>query len=155
MPKRYSPPNGDVCVILHDRLHDILALASHAKQAHWTVTGRNFLSLHEFFDSVFESLTGFADELAERIAAIGGQVKATVKHVAKGSQLPDYPVDITKSDQHIEAFSKALFQLKMLVRGNVRTVAELEDDGSADLLTSMSRKIDELCWMVGAQIEPK
>ncbi len=155
MPKRFSPPNDDICIILQDRLYDLLALASHAKQAHWTVTGRNFLTLHEFFDSIFTTLTGFADELAERIAALGGHVKGTIKFVAKGSQLPEYPVDITKAEQHIEAFSKALFQLKMLLRGNVRTVAELEDDGSVDLLTSMSRKIDELCWMVGAQIEPR
>lgn len=155
MPNRFTPPNDDVCEILQNRLYDLIDLASHAKQVHWTVHGPNFLALHEFFDSVHSDLNAFADEVAERIAALGGHVKGTVRAVAKESHLSDHPLDIQDGAKHIEAFSKSLFQLKMVVRGNVRTVTELDDDGSADLLTGLLRKIDELSWMVGAQMVAK
>ncbi len=155
MPKRFTPPSDEVCSILQDRLYDFLSLAGDAKQAHWTVTGVNFLTLHEFFDRIFSELMDYADEIAERIVTLGSQVMGTVKCVAKGSHLPEYPTKISKGEQHIEAFSKSLFQLKMIMRANVHTVSELEDNGSADLLSDLSRKIDQLCWMVGSQIEAK
>ncbi|WP_299153734.1 DNA starvation/stationary phase protection protein Dps [uncultured Tateyamaria sp.] len=155
MPKRFVPPNDDVCEVLQQRLFDLIDLASHAKQIHWTVQGREFLALHEFFDEVHADLSDCADHVAERIAALGGHVRGTAKAVAKGSHLPDYPLDIAAAQKHINAFSSSIFQLKMLVRGNVKTVTELKDYSSADLLNQLSRKIDEISWMVGAQMEPK
>ncbi len=155
MPNRFVPPNDDVCEVLQQRLYDLIDLASHAKQVHWTVQGREFLALHEFFDKVNAELNDHADIVAERIAALGGQVKGTIQAAAKDTHLPDYPLNIASTTNHIEAFSSSIFQLKILVRASVKTVAELNDNCSADLLSELSRKIDEISWMVGAQMEPK
>ncbi|WP_299593335.1 DNA starvation/stationary phase protection protein Dps [uncultured Tateyamaria sp.] len=155
MPKRFVPPNDDVCEVLQQRLYDLIDLASHAKQVHWTVQGREFLALHQFFDNVNAELNEHADIVAERIAALGGQVKGTIQAAAKDSHLPDYPLDVSSAPKHIEAFSSSIFQLKMLVRASAKLVADLNDNGSADLLSELSRKIDEISWMVGAQMEPK
>ncbi len=154
MPKRFAPPNDDVCEVLQQRLYDLINLASHAKQVHWTVQGREFLALHEFFDKVQADLNEHADIIAERIAALGGHVRGTIQAAVKGSQLPDYPLDIASAPKHIEAFSSSIFQLKMVVRASTKSVSELNDNGSADLLSELSRKIDEISWMVGAQMEP-
>src|SRR6476620_2341907 len=50
---------------------DLIDLSLVAKQAHWNVIGRNFLSVHESLDELVTVARDFTDAAAERATAIG------------------------------------------------------------------------------------
>nr|WP_192756176.1 ferritin-like domain-containing protein [Actinopolymorpha pittospori] len=52
-------------------LVDLLGLALNGKQLHWHVQGRLFLPIHQRLDKVIKDARGFADEVAERLVALG------------------------------------------------------------------------------------
>ncbi|RLS43744.1 MAG: DNA starvation/stationary phase protection protein Dps, partial [Planctomycetota bacterium] len=71
-----------LCNLLNQRLSDLLDLGLQAKQAHWNVKGPQFISLHELFDSVASDVSGFVDDVAERITALGGTAEGTLQVVS-------------------------------------------------------------------------
>ncbi|MBN4844921.1 DNA starvation/stationary phase protection protein, partial [Staphylococcus sp. EG-SA-29] len=60
-----------VAEILQPRLHALNDLQLTLKHAHWNVVGRNFIGVHEMLDPQIELVRGYADELAERMSALG------------------------------------------------------------------------------------
>jgi starvation-inducible DNA-binding protein len=139
--------------LLNARLLDTLDLRMALKQAHWNVKGPNFIGLHELFDAVQTRVAVFVDDIAERSVALGGLVDGTVQGVAKGTQLPPYPADITDQKAHIEAVSDRLAAYGKLARAAINTADEAGDIDTADLFTGISRQIDKDLWMVEAHLQ--
>jgi starvation-inducible DNA-binding protein len=141
-----------VAVFLNERLADLLDLAMQAKQAHWNVKGPSFLPLHELFDSIAGLLPGFIDEVAERIVALGGVAEGTLASVASHTSLPPYPTDITSGAEHLEAISDAIADVGKRVRADIGRAGDLGDEGTADLLTGLSRELDKQLWFVESHL---
>ncbi|EUA43327.1 DNA protection during starvation protein [Mycobacterium xenopi 4042] len=53
------------------------------KHIHWNVVGPNFIGVHEMIDPQVEAVRGYADVLAERIAALGPLRKAPLVRSSK------------------------------------------------------------------------
>src|ERR1700742_4551120 len=79
--------------LLQARLSDCLDLEAQMKQAHWNVKGKDFIQLHELFDSVHTIVENFVDTIAERITALGGVADGRVQTTAKKSNLYEYPLE--------------------------------------------------------------
>lgn len=70
--------NGDeVAGLLQGRLHALNDLQLVLKHVHWNVVGPNFIAVHEMLDPQTETVRGFADEVAERIATLGTSPRAS------------------------------------------------------------------------------
>jgi starvation-inducible DNA-binding protein len=138
--------------ILGARLIDAIDLRLSLKQAHWTVKGPNFIGLHELFDQIQGHVATFEDDLAERIAALGGVANGTTQAVALGTRLKAYPGDITAERQHVEAVADRLASFGKLVRAGIDASDEVGDKGTADLFTSISRRVDKDLWLVEAHL---
>ncbi|MCE9602830.1 MAG: DNA starvation/stationary phase protection protein Dps [Gemmatimonadetes bacterium] len=136
--------------LLGQRLADCLDLQSQCKQAHWNVKGPNFIALHELFDRINESVEGYVDAIAERIVQLGGIAEGTVRAVAAKSALIDYPLALGSGEEHVAALSDSLSQFGRTVRLGIAEMNDLTDAGSADLLTEVSRGIDQWLWFVEA-----
>ncbi len=136
--------------LLGQRLADCLDLQSQCKQAHWNVKGPNFIALHELFDRINESVEGYVDAIAERIVQLGGIAEGTVRAVAAKSVLIDYPLALSSGEEHVAALSDSLSQFGRTVRVGIEEMNDLTDAGSADLLTEVSRGIDQWLWFVEA-----
>ena len=67
---------------LNGRLADAIALALAAKQAHWNVKGRNFIAVHELFDTVHTNLREQIDIFAERVQQLDGVAVGTAEKVS-------------------------------------------------------------------------
>jgi starvation-inducible DNA-binding protein len=141
--------------LLDARLADALDLQSHAKQAHWNVRGPAFIALHELFDRVSEAVEGHVDDLAERIAQLGGSVSTTSRAVAKASSLKDYPADAVSGPEHVAALSASLSSFGAKARKAIDVATKAEDAGTADLFTQISRSIDQQLWFVEAHAQAK
>ena len=135
---------------LNQLLADSSDLVMQAKQAHWNVRGPNFIALHRLFDEVYEHAGEWSDELAERIAQLGGQVFGTLQAAAKTSRLSPYPLELVDEQDHVEQLASAMAQFGASVREAIDTFDELGDKDTADLCTEISRELDKDLWFVEA-----
>ena len=138
---------------LNARLADAVALSAAIKQAHWNVKGRNFIAVHELFDQVFKNLQVHVDEMAERVQQLDGVAVGTVEKVAKASSLKEYPTDLTKAEDHIQAISERMRDYGAKVREGIDTTDEAGDADTADLLTAASRTADRDLWFLESHLE--
>ena len=139
--------------LLQDRLADALDLVTHAKQAHWNVKGPDFIALHELFDKVYEHAGDYTDLLAERIMQLGGLAEGTLRAAAGRSKLPEYPFQIAAGRDHVVALSKSLAAFGASVRQAIDRADELNDKGTADIFTEISRAVDKDLWFVEAHLQ--
>jgi starvation-inducible DNA-binding protein len=150
--KHDLPEDTRVAVVglLGQRLADAIDLQAQCKHAHWNVKGPLFMQLHALFDQVYEAVEGYVDTIAERIVQLGGVAEGTVRAVAQRSALIDYPLALRTGHEHISAFSDSLSQFGRTVRVGIEEMNDLQDAGSADILTEVSRGIDKWLWFVEA-----
>jgi len=139
--------------LLNQRLADAVDLQTQVKQAHWNVKGPNFISLHELFDEIYESVGEYVDLVAERIVQLGGIAEGTARVAASRSRLDEYPLDIAEGTAHVRALSKALADFGHEVRIAIDEAENLDDAGTSDLFTQVSRGIDKWLWMVEAHLQ--
>jgi starvation-inducible DNA-binding protein len=140
----------EVIALLTQRLAEAIDLQTQCKQAHWNVKGPSFIALHKLFDEVNEDVERYVDLIAERIVQLGGVAEGTIGVVEERSKLPDYPLGLSTGPEHVAALSDTLGAFGRAVRIAVEEMTELEDAGSADLLTEISRGVDKWLWFVEA-----
>ncbi len=143
----------EVIGLLNQRLADCIDLQTQCKEAHWNVRGPNFIGLHKLFDEVNEAVEEYVDLIAERIMQLGGTAQGTISVVAERSSLPDYPLGLVTGAEHVAALSDALAAFGRTARMAISEMDELEDQDSADLMTEVSRGIDQWLWFVQAHQE--
>ena len=155
-PSRNDLPEANrvkLTTLLNERLAEAIDLSLQTKQAHWNVKGPNFIALHELFDSLAGIVTGFVDELAERITALGGTAEGTVAAVSGRSKLPAYPLEITSGRDHTNRLADSLAAFGKSARASIELAEQLDDADTADLLTGISRETDKQLWFVEAHLQ--
>jgi len=140
--------------LLQARLVDAIDLAAQLKQAHWNVRGKDFMQLHELFDSVHTIAEDFVDTIAERIAALGGIADGRVQTVAATSRLYEYPLEARGGEAHLKAVAGSLAEFGKLVRAGIDAAAAAGDQDTADLFTGISRETDKQLWFIEAHLDP-
>lgn len=140
----------EMAAVLQSRLADSIDLMMQAKQAHWNVKGLHFFSLHGVFDKVYLDTAGYVDLIAERIVQLGGVAQGTIRAAAKASGMPEHPLDITSGHKHVADLAHAIAFYGEMIREGITLAAKLEDAGTADLLTQISRGADMNLWFVEA-----
>ena len=136
--------------LLNRRLADCIDLQTQCKQAHWNVKGRSFIGLHKLFDDVNTDVEEYVDLLAERVVQLGGVAEGTARCVAERSTLPEYPLEISTGEDHVDALSTALASFGRGCREAIEQLDQLGDADGADILTEISRGIDKWLWFVEA-----
>jgi starvation-inducible DNA-binding protein len=139
--------------LLNQRLADCVDLQTQTKTAHWNVKGPNFIALHKLFDEINESVEEYVDLIAERAVQLGGVARGTCRVVAERSGLEEYPLDIATDSAHVQALSSALAVFGTRVRRAIDDADSLDDRGTADLFTEVSRGIDKWLWFVEAHLQ--
>jgi starvation-inducible DNA-binding protein len=139
--------------LLNARLAEAIDLQLQTKQAHWNVKGPSFIALHELFDEVSENVEKYVDLIAERATALGGTALGTIQVVAKHSQLPAYPLDITAGRDHVDALSTVLASFGKAARAAIDQAEGLGDADTADVFTEISRAVDKDLWFVEAHVQ--
>jgi starvation-inducible DNA-binding protein len=141
---------AQVATLLNRRLSDAIDLQTQCKQAHWNVKGATFIALHKLLDEVYAGISEYADLLAERIVQLGGIAVGTAREVAERSEMDEYPLTITRAEDHVKAMSEALGAFGSRVRFAIEESDELEDAVTADICTEIVRGVDKWLWMVEA-----
>ena len=141
-----------VIALLNARLVGAIDLRLAVKQAHWNVKGPSFIALHELFDQIQARVDVFADDIAERAAALGGVVAGTARAAAAGSILEAYPTDVTAEREHLKLLASRIAAFGKAVRAGIDSADEAGDKDTADLFTGMSRQVDKDLWFIEAHL---
>jgi starvation-inducible DNA-binding protein len=136
--------------LLNAQLADTFDVFSQAKQAHWNVKGAQFYQLHELFDRIASELASHVDLIAERVTALGGVAMGTVRMAAQRSRVPEYDVDVTDSQPVVNALAVRFANVAASTRRAIEIAGEHGDEGTADLLTEVSRALDKTLWFLEA-----
>jgi starvation-inducible DNA-binding protein len=136
--------------LLNAQLADTCDLFSQAKQAHWNVKGAQFYQLHELFDRLAGELEKHVDLIAERVTALGGVAMGSVRMAAQRSRVPEYDVDVTDSEPVVDALAVRFANVAASTRRAIEIAGEHGDEGTADLLTEVSRALDKALWLLEA-----
>jgi starvation-inducible DNA-binding protein len=139
--------------LLNEQLADIFDLYSQAKQAHWNVKGSDFFQLHELFDELADELRGYADMIAERATALGGDAMGTVRMAAANSRLEEYKPDIHDSMEIVAMLADRYASLAETTREAIDTAENMGDMSTSDLFTEISRGLDMRLWFLEAHLQ--
>lgn len=136
--------------LLQDTLVDLVDLSLLAKQAHWTVVGPRFRTLHLQLDEVVEAARRHADTVAERAAAIGVPPDARAATVAAGSGLSQVPGGWLADDDVVLLFVDAYAKVIARIRGRIERAGWL-DPVTHDLLVQITADLEKQSWMFQAE----
>ncbi|MES1927508.1 DNA-binding ferritin-like protein [Salinisphaera sp. T31B1] len=81
---------------------------------------------------------------------MGGIAEGTARVVAERSALDVYPLVLETSDEHVDALSTAIAAFARTARLGIDEMDELEDAVSSDILTEITRGVDQWLWFVEA-----
>lgn len=155
-PTKNDLPEG-VRAAIADNLNLYLAqaitLQLRAKSAHWNVKGATFLMLHQLFDQVATYATDAADNIAERVTALGGVARGLLDQVAAASQLPPQDEVPTHGLDHVRQLSSSLAAFVNQARSGIMGAIDLGDQATADLLIELARSGDKQLWFLEAHIQ--
>src|SRR5205814_9639785 len=112
-----------------------------------------FIALPQLFDKINEDVEDYVDDIAERVAQLGGIAEGTARMVVKRSSLSEYPANAVDGRSHVEALSSALAAFGKAARKAINEANELGDLDTADLFTEVSRGIDKWLWFVEAHLQ--
>lgn len=139
--------------LLNQQLADISDLHSQTYQAHWNVKGAGFYQLHILFEKLSDQLEEYIDLIAERVTALGGTAKGTVRMAAAASRLPEYPSNVVDGMPTVEALAVRYANVAATTRAAIDTADKAEDTGTADLFTEVSRGLDKALWFLEAHLQ--
>ena len=139
--------------LLNQQMADTFDLFSQTKQAHWNVKGKNFIAVHELFDSVHARMQEQIDIIAEQVQILDGVALGTLEAAAKASRIKPYPTDLTRAEDHIKAVAERLRDLGGALREAIDTVDAAGDADTADLFTAASRAADKDLWFLQSHLD--
>ena len=86
---------------LNARLADLVDLHGQIKQAHWNVTGMDFIAIHLLFDEQATMARDMADTVAERARALQGAADGTIRLAVERSTIDEFPHGLIDSKKAI------------------------------------------------------
>jgi len=140
--------------LLNGIMADILDNHYQSLLAHWNARGSNFIALHEFFDRYAgcNGADNWCDWVAERISQLGGTVNTTVQFIAANTSLKEYPMTITRGEDHVHALATSARTIIVRLRGAIAEALALQDNVTASILADVQRSAEQFLWLLEAHV---
>jgi starvation-inducible DNA-binding protein len=137
---------------LQERLSAYNDLHLTLKHVHWNVVGPNFIGVHEMLDPQIELVRGYADEVAERIAAMGGAPLGTVGAIVNDRTWDDYGLARDTVPAHLAALDLVYNGVVGDLRKAITVAGEI-DPVSEDMLIGQAGELEKFQWFIRAHLE--
>ena len=141
-----------VVTLLQDRLNALTDLALTLKHIHWNVVGPQFISVHTMLDPQYEAVAAMVDEVAERIATLGGSPRGTPGALVASRTWDDYSLGRADAISHLAALDLVYTGV---VSAHRRAIEQTEssDPVTQDMLIGQSARLEQFQWFVRAHLE--
>lgn len=143
---------SEVIGVLQDRLNALNDLALTLKHVHWNVVGPQFIAVHTMLDPQVEAVRLMVDELAERIATLGGSPVGTPGALVAARDWDDYSIGRADTNAHLAALDLVYDGVIEDYRKAIEATDE-PDPVTQDLLIGHSGKLEQFHWFVRAHLE--
>jgi starvation-inducible DNA-binding protein len=138
--------------ILQDRLTALTDLHLTLKHVHWNVVGPHFIAVHEMLDPQVDAVRDMTDDIAERIATLGGTPVGTMAAMVEARTWDDYSLGRAGTAEHLGALDLVYQGVNADHRKAIETTEDL-DPVSQDMLIAQSGKLELYHWFVRAHLE--
>lgn len=136
---------------LQERLTDYNDLHLILKHAHWNVHGQNFIAVHEMIDPQVDIVRGYADEIAERIATLGGSpIGIPAGHVENRKPL-EYTINSASTHDHLTELNNVYTKVLEGVRESMASAGDL-DPVTEDMYIGQAAELEKFQWFVREHI---
>ncbi|MEM6265724.1 MAG: DNA starvation/stationary phase protection protein [Bacteroidota bacterium] len=149
-----SQPNREA---VSEELGKLLAneyvLYTQTRNAHWNVTGPDFVDKHKFFEEQYTQLDEIIDNVAERIRSLGQPTPASLKKFIELSDLVEDQEADTTSVTFISELLAGHEQIIQSLRENIIRFAEdYSDLGTSDFITGLMEEHEKMAWFLRAHL---
>ncbi|MEY8838741.1 Dps family protein [Cribrihabitans sp. XS_ASV171] len=134
---------------LADVLADTYRLVFKTHAYHWNVEGPAFYSIHKLTEEQYENMFDAADELAERIRALGKLAPMRMAEILDRSRIEDLE-KIPSAGEMMEDLAKDHEQLSHRMHALIELSGERHDPVTEDLATERSAFHEQAAWMLRA-----
>ena len=138
--------------ILQERLSAYNDLHLTLKHVHWNVVGPDFIAVHEMLDPQVDEVRGFADAVAERIAALGEAPVGTPGQILKDRTWDDYSLRRDTVQAHLAALDLVYVNTIRDLRVAIGSAGKV-DPVTEDLLIGQAAGLEKFHWFVRAHLE--
>ncbi len=133
---------------LQKLLTELVVLSLDAKQAHWNMTGPEFLPLHALTDDIAEHARAWADRVAERAVALGFYVDARPTTVAATAST--FPLGRVSGIEAIAELVELIGDVSATARRVLDQLA-LADAVGHGIAVEILEGLEKYRWMLAAQ----
>ena len=155
---RYTVPGmkpdaaSEVITLLQDRLNALNDLALTLKHVHWNVIGPHFIAVHTMLDPQVDGVRVMVDDVAERIATLGGSPSGTPGALVAARSWEDYSLGRDDAIAHLGALDLVYSGVIADHRAAIDETEEA-DPVTQDLLISQAGELEQYHWFVRAHLE--
>jgi starvation-inducible DNA-binding protein len=143
---------GKVVALLQDRLNALNDLALTLKHVHWNVVGPHFIAVHTMLDPQVDAVRLMVDDLAERVATLGGSPVGTPGALVAQRSWDDYSIGRADTNEHLAALDIVYGGIIEAHRDAIEKTEE-PDPVSQDMLIGQAGQLEQFHWFVRAHLE--
>lgn len=143
--------SNQVVDVLAGRLVALTDLTLTLKHIHWNVVGPGFISVHQMLDPQYEGVAQMVDDVAERIATLGGVPNGLPGHVVSARSWDDYSLGRDTVPSHLGALDVVYTGVIESHRDAIETLGDL-DPVSEDLMIAQTATLEQYHWFVRAHL---
>jgi starvation-inducible DNA-binding protein len=140
-----------VATTLQERLVSLLDLTLTLKHIHWNVVGPNFIGVHTMLDPQYAAVQMMVDDLAERIATLGGVPNGLPGAIVSTRSWDDYSLDRADALAHLGALDLVYQGVIGAHREAIAATDEL-DPVTQDLLIGQTATLERFQWFVRSHL---
>jgi starvation-inducible DNA-binding protein len=143
---------AEIITVLQKRLHALNDLALTLKHIHWNVVGPQFIAVHTMLDPQVDGVRVMVDDVAERIATLGGSPKGTPGVLVAERTWDDYSIGRDDAIAHLGALDLVYAGVIEDHRVAIDTTEE-PDPVTQDMLIAQTGELEQYQWFVRAHLE--
>ena len=117
---------------------------------HWNVAGPLFVSIHELTEQQYQDLFEAADDLAERIRALGHKSPGSYRDFAEATAIEDDDGKPKTAKQMVEALAHDNEQIARRMKQASDIAEECGDKVTEDMLIDRMQTHEQNAWMLRA-----
>ena len=136
---------------LETSLSNTFVLMMKTQACHWNVTGPLFASIHEMTQLQYEDLFTAADDIAERIRALGHPAPTSLGQMIQNATIEEQAGG-KSARAMVEALAEDHHTIARQMSDVVQAAESASDSVTADLLTARMAFHEKTAWMLGAII---
>jgi starvation-inducible DNA-binding protein len=146
-----NTPSETVARALQSSLVELIDLALLGKQAHWSVVGPQFRSVHLELDEIVDLARLSYDRVAERLATLGIAPDGRAETIANTSELPPFPPGFVPATETVQRVTQAMDTIAVRSKERIVAIGD-EDPVSQDILIGITDEVEKAAWMLRSQL---